>query len=263
LKSRKKGHFANLQTNKHENQHLQNAYNKYGKDAFIFIPILYCESFELLRYEQIFVNKYKTSNLLYNICIKCVNTRLGVTVSKKTRQKISISLRGRKASKKTRQKMSISSMGHKVSKETREKIRKSLMGHEVSKKTRDKISETNKNPSEKTRKKMSKSQMGKTHIDKTKRKMSKTRKGILLGPQSKSHRKNISKSKMGVPQKPCSEDHKKKISLANATKKEIILKIRKMLKKNIPVRIIVEKLGISRSTVYRTKNGFYIFIYGI
>lgn len=37
LRSRKNSHFADLRKNSHHNQHLQNAWNKYGEDNFKFI----------------------------------------------------------------------------------------------------------------------------------------------------------------------------------------------------------------------------------
>ncbi len=36
IDKREKEHFARLYNQSHHNTHLQNSYNKYGKDAFIF-----------------------------------------------------------------------------------------------------------------------------------------------------------------------------------------------------------------------------------
>jgi group I intron endonuclease len=52
LARRKKVHFALLRKDKHHSPHMQYAYNKYGKSAFEFRVILYCEPGALLYYEQ-------------------------------------------------------------------------------------------------------------------------------------------------------------------------------------------------------------------
>lgn len=43
IKQRKNTHFSALKLNKHNNQHLQNSYNKYGKNNFEFDVLEYCE----------------------------------------------------------------------------------------------------------------------------------------------------------------------------------------------------------------------------
>lgn len=48
LIKRKNGHFSALFKNKHENNKLQNAYNKYGKETFIFEILEYCEVIDLI-----------------------------------------------------------------------------------------------------------------------------------------------------------------------------------------------------------------------
>ena len=68
-----KQHLNMLKNNKHENPYLQNFYNKYGKDVFIFEII---ESFEQLSHDDIitlenkYINKYNATdrNCGFNIC---------------------------------------------------------------------------------------------------------------------------------------------------------------------------------------------------
>ena len=88
LEKRKHKHFSSLKGNYHPNIHLQSAYNKYGENNFKFRVLLYCEPFELTRYEQFFVDCY-IPETLYNICTECVNSSLGTTLSEKARKKIS------------------------------------------------------------------------------------------------------------------------------------------------------------------------------
>jgi len=88
LKRREKEHFWMLEGNNHDNGHLQNSYNKYGEKAFKFRILLYCEPFELTRYEQFFVDYY-TPKLLYNIRLECVNSNQGIIHSEETIRKMS------------------------------------------------------------------------------------------------------------------------------------------------------------------------------
>ncbi len=56
-------HFSQLENNKHINPHLQNAYNKYGKDAFMFDVIeSNLDDGELLKREQHYIDLFNSSN---------------------------------------------------------------------------------------------------------------------------------------------------------------------------------------------------------
>lgn len=63
---RKNKHFRYLRTNKHENQHLQNAFNKYGETAFEFLVIKRTD--DLLNEEQKLLDEYFGKPVCYNIC---------------------------------------------------------------------------------------------------------------------------------------------------------------------------------------------------
>jgi group I intron endonuclease len=154
-----------LRNNKHKNQHLQFAYNKYGEENFEFKVILYCEKFELLRYEQELINRL---NPHYNIC-KFVKSKLGwktppeviekircSQIGKKRRPhtqeeklKFSLALKGRKRppfTEEWKNKIRIANIGKKLSEETRRKISCALVGRPVTPETRKKISDSNKHP---------------------------------------------------------------------------------------------------------------------
>jgi group I intron endonuclease len=105
---RRYAHYNSLKKNKHSNEHLQNAYNKYGKENFVFEILLYCEPFELTRYEQFFVD---TLHPEYNICRECVNSSKGVKQSEQTKKKKSIKLKGRVCSEETKKKLSEAKKG--------------------------------------------------------------------------------------------------------------------------------------------------------
>ena len=79
LTHRATSHLSDLRLNKHYNDHIQKAYNLYGKDNFKFDVILFCEPKELTYYEQVLVDKLSPS---YNICKECVDSIKGVLVGR-------------------------------------------------------------------------------------------------------------------------------------------------------------------------------------
>ncbi len=84
LSKRKIEHFRQLRGKNHRNRHLQNAFDKYGEDCFNFKVILYCEEFELSRYETFFINKES-----YNICKESSETTLGIKYTPEQKKKLS------------------------------------------------------------------------------------------------------------------------------------------------------------------------------
>jgi hypothetical protein len=72
LMRRKSEHFTRLSKNKHHNQHLQNSWNLYGKNKFVFEIIEYCDKHILIKREQFFLDVYKTydKRFGYNINLK-------------------------------------------------------------------------------------------------------------------------------------------------------------------------------------------------
>lgn len=120
-------HVTLLNQSKHHSQYLQRAWDKYGRDAFNFKPLLYCESFELLKYEQFFIDKFHPE---YNIN-KMAGSSLGMKASEETKKKQSVLRRGRKLSEEHKQKISQGCKGHKpcaFAPEWREKQRASQIG---------------------------------------------------------------------------------------------------------------------------------------
>jgi group I intron endonuclease len=65
LDKRLKGHWSRLKNNTHDNDHLQNAYNKYGRDAF-FVATTPCSIEDLTEREQYFIDTMW--DMSYNIC---------------------------------------------------------------------------------------------------------------------------------------------------------------------------------------------------
>lgn len=69
IDKRLNAHKYKLNKNKHENSHLQNSYNKYGSDMFVFTKICECDKSELNEKERFYIKKYKSyiSNYGFNL----------------------------------------------------------------------------------------------------------------------------------------------------------------------------------------------------
>jgi len=157
LERRKYEHFSSLKGNHHSNIHLQNAFNKYGENNFKFRVLLYCKSSELTKYEQFFVDYY-TPKTLYNICLECVDSNQGITLSKEANSGENNPMWGRHHSKEAIRKMSEAKHGK----------NNPMYGKHFSEETKKKMSEIHcgkNNPmygkhfSEETKRKMSKNHL--------------------------------------------------------------------------------------------------------
>jgi group I intron endonuclease len=85
IKRRLRGHKYELSYNKHPNPHLQNSWNKYTENAFIFGVIEYCDIQALSEKECNYIKKYNTLQEGYNIREADKDGKL----SEATRRKIS------------------------------------------------------------------------------------------------------------------------------------------------------------------------------
>lgn len=122
LAKRRNLHFSYLKRNAHVNKHLQNAYNLYGIENFIFEVLEYISNqYDLLYFEQRYIDYYNDGNL-YNLC-KVAGSKLGFKATEETRAKLSIVSKGRnigrKASPETKLNMSKAHKGRKPTFENR------------------------------------------------------------------------------------------------------------------------------------------------
>lgn len=89
-------HKNNLKSSKAHNAHLQNAWNKYGAEAFTFTPLAIFNppptKRELTDMEQDYVDFFVPE---YNICKECVDSSKGVKVTAETRRKMSAAAKAR------------------------------------------------------------------------------------------------------------------------------------------------------------------------
>ena len=68
FKKRMEHHLWNLRENKHKNQHLQNAWNKYGEGSFVFSILELCPV-ELLNQQEVYwISYYNSMENGYNLC---------------------------------------------------------------------------------------------------------------------------------------------------------------------------------------------------
>jgi len=226
LSKRKGSHFNGLRNNKHRNIHLQRAYNKDGKENFVFKTIIFCDKTDLLFYEQICMDGYNVIKKGYNIS-PIAGNNLGVkrteetkkrmseakqNMSEETKKRMSESARGKKHTEETKKKISESNLGKKRTEETKKKISNGQKGKKLTEEHKKKISEAKQNMSEETKNNMSEAHKGNKHTEETKKRMSKSRKGKKHTEET---RKKIIRSLKG---KTHTEETKKKISEAHKGK---------------------------------------------
>lgn len=157
-----------LNANKHDNDYLQKAWNKYGEDNFIFSILELCNKGELSQTETKYINIYQTLSEDYGYNLQSGGASQ-YCLSDATKQKISQALTGKMAGKNNPR------YGKPVSDETREKIRQANM-----------------NPSEETREKMRMARIGTKASDDTKQKLREARKNQLRQPHSEETKKKLS-----------------------------------------------------------------------
>lgn len=135
----------------HHSEHLQRAYDKYGRDSFSFEMIEYLDDISLLiEREQLWMDFFKPQ---YNVC-----KRAGIPGSKpvsiETRKKRSLALRGRKRPPRSKQwcaRLSAAWRPRKLSEEGLARLRATHLGNKYTLGVR---------PSVETRKKLSLAKMG-------------------------------------------------------------------------------------------------------
>ena len=80
LKRRKSRHFSELRNNRHNNKHLQAAWNKYGAAAFIFVVVEEVESsVNVLDIENTWLKTHVGKDYCYNIGVDAVSPMLGMS----------------------------------------------------------------------------------------------------------------------------------------------------------------------------------------
>ena len=107
LSKRLSTHKTKLKSNKHANEHLQNAYNKYGVENFEFETLETCEEQFLDSCENFWCNMLDSSNRSKGYNIKPTSPTSSKGFSLETKLKISLKNKGRRITEEAKQKMSI------------------------------------------------------------------------------------------------------------------------------------------------------------
>lgn len=161
-------HKRKLANNKHDNSHLQRAWNKHGASVFKFQILEYCPIEQLDEREQHYLDIYMPKGICYNIAIAVDSPTRGRKLTNEHKQKISNA--NKNPSAETRARISNANKG-KVSPnrgvpltaETKRKLSESKQGHRVSFETREKLSKANMG---------NKQHLGFKHSEEAKKKMS-------------------------------------------------------------------------------------------
>ena len=238
LDKRRNEHFNLLRLNAHKNKYLQNAYNKYGKEAFKF-EILFKAKHptNMILFEQYYLD---TQSPEYNIAL-IANSSLGVKRSEETKLKISQALKGKFTGEAN------PLYGKRHSSETRQKISQSLKGKSAGSANPS----YGKKPSIETRRKISEALKGKfsdeanpfygkKHSAETRRKISEACKGRKLSTEV---RLKMSESRKGKPQY-----HSRKLS------DDDVRQIRSLLVEGKSQSELARLFNINRSSISQIKG---------
>lgn len=130
IQTRFNTHKMRLRKNVHHSKLLQNAWNKYGEDNFIFEIIEVTQINQLLLREQFYLDLKKVcmKEFGYNINPRA-GSNLGIKLSDSTKRKMSIAKTGKIRSDSSKLNMSIAAKNRKpISDETRKKMSDSRLG---------------------------------------------------------------------------------------------------------------------------------------
>lgn len=136
-----KDHVWSLNLGRHCNSHLQNAWNKYGEESFVFEIIEKVGGLIVDHAEKWWINYYK-SNFPANGYNKTLGGDgcYGRIMTEETKRKISDSNKGKTVSAEARKKIGMASKNRYYSPEIRKKMSEAQKGRTVSKETRAKMS---------------------------------------------------------------------------------------------------------------------------
>ena len=168
-------HKSSLRCNKHSNNHLQKAYNKYGQEHFSFNIVVYCSERHRIFYEQRFLDKYWDNGVsCYNIAKIADSPMSGKRHSSETKAKLSAKGKGRKQSPEHISRRSATHIGKHRTEQAKETMSKLKKGTRLSEEHKQNIvtSLTGRYHSEETKAKMAAAQTGKRASAETKAKQS-------------------------------------------------------------------------------------------
>lgn len=145
-------HLSTLRCNRHDNEHLQNAWNKHGEKNFTVEILDSCEPQFLVSQEHYWSNLLRVHDRNYGYNILPTHPyELANSHSEESKRKISEANKGRKMTKEHIEKIASQRRGRvsnrkgvKLSPDTINKLRLSHTGHKHSEETRRRMSEAQK-----------------------------------------------------------------------------------------------------------------------
>lgn len=226
LEKRGREHFSALQMGCHCSSHLQNAWNKYGKNNFEFSILRICPKQKLIVNEQEFLDFYNSFDPRNGYNTRSIaDSNFGIKRSDICRRRLSESHKNKSLSQDHK---------YSISKGVKETIQKRggpwNKGQSHDEKTKRKIGDASKGRklSKETKQKMSEAKKGKRHSEETKQKMSEAvNRAICRHDQhwnkgrvhtQETRRINSEVHKGQGKGKRLSEEHKRKISEAKKKK---------------------------------------------
>jgi group I intron endonuclease len=130
IRQRWYAHKSKLRRDVHCNQHLQNSWNKYGEESFLFEVVLCVDEESLLTEEQRVMDETGCCDrgIGYNKAIYSSSPMKGKNHSDQTKQKLREIMTGRKVSDQTKKKISKANKGRVFSEETKRKMSEAKLG---------------------------------------------------------------------------------------------------------------------------------------
>jgi group I intron endonuclease len=139
LKRRKARHFSELRNGRHNNQHLQAAWGKYGEQAFVFVVVeQLATDADLLAAENVWLKEHVGKDYCYNIGVDATAPMLGMSGelsptwgykhSGENLKKIGVASKARVQSDEEKQKRRLTMRGKPQPAEVRAKISATLSG---------------------------------------------------------------------------------------------------------------------------------------
>lgn len=147
LRRRYLDHWSRLRHKKHGNVKLQNAWNKYGSESFVFDVLEYCDKKILQEKEQYWMETLNACDKGFNISTKA-GVHIGGMIggvyrhSEESKLKISQKNKGRKVSKDWIEKMKKHNTGKKLTLEHRLKCSDALKGRTFTEEHKTKIGDS-------------------------------------------------------------------------------------------------------------------------
>jgi group I intron endonuclease len=89
ISSRHYKHFWLLRKNSHDNNYLQNSFNKFGEHNFVFEIVEFCDKSELIERENYYINNFNSNSLEFGYNLATVNEFRRNTYNNEVKLKLS------------------------------------------------------------------------------------------------------------------------------------------------------------------------------